>query len=65
MIRQIRQRRQQARQVTDIEKRRGTNKSCKKNKTLGARGRKKTKASATRNASVKALEQSEIGRAHV
>ena len=58
MIRQIRQRRQQARQVTDTEKRRGTHKTCKKNKTLGARGRKKTKASATRNASAEALEQS-------
>ena len=58
MIRQIRQRRQQARQVTDTENRRGTHKTCKKNKTLGARGRKKTKASATRNASAKALEQS-------
>ena len=44
MIRQIRQRRQQARQVTDTENRRETHKTCKKNKTLGARGRKKPRA---------------------
>ena len=60
MIRQIRQRQagRQAGQVTDTENRQGTHKKCKKNNTFWARGRKKTKASATRNASAKALEQS-------
>ena len=59
MIRQIRQRRQQARQVTDTENRRGTHKTCKKNKTLGARGRiKKPRPLLPGTQVQKALEQS-------
>ena len=59
MIRQIRQRRQQARQVTDTENRRGTHKTCKKKKTLGARGRKKNQCLCYQESKCKkALEQS-------
>ena len=62
MIRQIRQRRQQARQVTDTENRRGNHKTCKKTKLWGQEAGKKTKASATRFASAKRrLSRARVG----